>query len=700
MKSILRILIATVALLVVLVVALGGYLAFVFDPNDYREQLGELVFERTGRTLKLPGELKLSVFPWLGFKVGAAELGNMPGFSQRPLLALTSAEAHVKLMPLLKKEVVVDRVVLKGPQLSLERRADGRTNWEDPDGEAKGKNHGDPDEDASAEDVADDVPALVIGGVVIEDGVVVWDDAQAGVSHTLNDIDIEIGELASGKPVDFNAALSFVTIKPAREGRFSVSGKLALDMTTERYDVSGLIAQLKATGEVPDSALDATLTADMGMDLGRGTVNVKNLALKAYGVVLNGALTGSGVPASPHFKGDLVLEAFSPRDLMAQLGMQMPPTANADRLKHASAKVHVDASDKRIVLEPLVVILDDSTLSGQIEVTDLAEQALRFDITLDTLDVDSYLPPPASEGSGKVAETETTGDAAEVPPSVEGLRGLDVAGRLRVGALKMSGLQAHAIDVGGKIAGGRLTLTPKADLYEGKLDSRLSLDARPKTPLLAVSGGINDVQIGLLLRDLSGEAEKLTGRAQVSFDLKGAGLTAELLKRSLNGSVSLQALDGAVKGINIARYLREAQAKLSGKSVPEESEPNQTDFSDLSATLKLGDGIVSNDDLALRSPLLRVSGDGTADLLREVLDYRIRTSLVGTLTGQDGKTLDEVKEVTVPVKVTGSFNDPKIALDVDALLSGAAKEKIDAAREKAKDKIDEKLDKGLRKLLK
>jgi AsmA protein len=59
-----------------------------------------------------------------------------------------------------------------------------------------------------------------------------------------------------------------------------------------------------------------------------------------------------------------------------------------------------------------------------------------------------------------------------------------------------------------------------------------------------------------------------------------------------------------------------------------------------------------------------------------------------------------VKAVTVPIKVTGSFTDPKYALDVDALLSGAAGQKVDAAREKAKDKVEEKLEKGLRGLFK
>lgn len=698
MKTILRIVLGVVALLVLLVVALGGYLAFVFDPNDYRERLAGLVSEQTGRQLKLSGELELSVFPWLGFKMGHAELGNAPGFSQRPFVALQSAEARVKLMPLLTKEVAVDRVVLKGLQLSLERRADGRSNWDDL-GAGRADGGG---QRTQGSGTGSGAAALGIGGVVVEDAVVVWDDARAGVSHTLNDIDIEIGAIAPGQPVDFEIAASFAATSPAVEGRFNVSGNAALDVAAQRYEVSGLLASLKARGNVPGGALEATLSADVGVDLGRGTAQVDTLSLKTYGVALTGSLQGTGVPAAPAFKGELTLEGFSPRALMVRLGLPEPRTANADRLKHATARMNVDASGKRIALERLAATLDDSTLSGRVEIADVARQALRFDLSLDTLDVDSYLPPPAPQGSAAAAGGPAPGGAGDgaAPPSVEGLRGLDAAGRMRVGALRIAGLQVRAIDVGIKAAGGRLDLTPQADLYEGKLDSRLSLDARARTPRVAASGAVSDVRIGLLLRDLTGQPEKLTGRARVGFDLNGAGLTAAQLKPSLAGTVKLEAHDGAIKGINVARYLREAQAKLSGKPVPEENEPNQTDFSDLSATLKLGGGIVSNDDLLLRSPLLRVGGDGTADLVRERIDYRIRASLVGTLTGQGGKSLDQVKRVTVPIKVTGSFSEPKYALDVDALLSGAAKEKVDAAREKARDKIEEKLEKGLRGLFK
>ena len=57
-------------------------------------------------------------------------------------------------------------------------------------------------------------------------------------------------------------------------------------------------------------------------------------------------------------------------------------------------------------------------------------------------------------------------------------------------------------------------------------------------------------------------------------------------------------------------------------------------------------------------PLLRVGGGGRQSGQRGDR-LPIETTLVRTLTGQGGKSLDKVKGVTVPVHVTGSFSDPK-----------------------------------------
>ena len=95
MKKLIKFLLVTLAVLVTLIVITAVALPLLFDPNDYKPQITELVKEQTGRDLKIPGEIELSVFPWLGIKLGKVELSNAKGFGkhQRPLIHLGAAQS-------------------------------------------------------------------------------------------------------------------------------------------------------------------------------------------------------------------------------------------------------------------------------------------------------------------------------------------------------------------------------------------------------------------------------------------------------------------------------------------------------------------------------------------------------------------------------------------------------------------------------
>ncbi|WP_152032997.1 AsmA-like C-terminal region-containing protein [Gallaecimonas mangrovi] len=142
--------------------------------------------------------------------------------------------------------------------------------------------------------------------------------------------------------------------------------------------------------------------------------------------------------------------------------------------------------------------------------------------------------------------------------------------------------------------------------------------------------------------------------------------------------------------MNIAHELRKAGALLKGQSVPEE-DTKKTDFAELSGSATFKNGKMNNPDLLLASPLLRVNGAGDIDLVKKSLDYGVSAKLVGTLKGQDGKAMDELKGVTLPIKITGSFDSPKVRPDMDALLKGKADQKIKEQKDKLKDKLSEKL---------
>ena len=685
MKSIVRIAAVLAGLLLLLVIGLALYLRFAFDPNDYRETLAEVVRERTGRELEIEGDIGLSVFPSLAIELGATRLGNAAGFSERPFASVDTVQAGVRLLALLGGKVEVDRIVLDGLSLSLEKRADGSTNWADL-GNGQRSTEAADDEHGGGAGAA----AFELDGIEVRNARVRWDDRQSDTTHSIEGLSLEAGAIRPGAPFPLEAGLAFRSARPAIDGALKLTGQASIDTLAGRYALADMQLTLDAEGPaVPGGKTKVLLGGALAADLPAGTASAKGLQLEAYGLALQADLAVTGIGASLTVAGPLKLAEFEPAALLKALAIAAP--ADAAVLKRASLSAQLDGGSSRMALRDLALGLDDSKLSGRLAIEDFDRMALRFDLALDRIDIDRYLPP----GEDKAAKGAGTAGGEQGPA----LPALDVDGRLAVTELKVSGLAAGDIKLALSGQGGRYRVKPEATLYGGRYRGDIGLDGRRAALAVTADEQLSGVAIGPLLRALTGKEEKLTGRADVGIKVSTSGPDAAAYKRNLDGRVSLRVADGAVKGVNVAAYLRQAQARLSGKPVAEAGEAQQTDFSDLTATITLDGGVARNEDLSLRSPLLRVAGEGSANLNTEAIDYLVKASVVGTLTGQDGKSLERLRGVTVPIRVAGSFAEPRFSLDVDSLVKGAVQEKIEEKKaeikKKAGDAIKKELEKGL-----
>jgi AsmA protein len=323
-------------------------------------------------------------------------------------------------------------------------------------------------------------------------------------------------------------------------------------------------------------------------------------------------------------------------------------------------------------------------LSGQFGIKQFSKPALSFKLALDAIDADRYLPA-ASESDSAPAGTPgaaSTAAANELP--LETLRDLNIAGSLDIGKLKISGTHSENIHININAKNGVVKLQPlSADLYQGSYKGDVKLDARGKSLKLGINESLNNIQAGPLLKDLNGD-DKISGLVNANVKLSGQGKTVDQIKQTLSGNGKFSFTDGALKGINIAESIRKAKAVLKGEPIPASSDMVKTDFSSFNGSFTANKGRINNPDLLLMSPLLRVKGAGNADLNQEAIDYGLEVAIVGSAGGQQGKDLAELKGLTVPVKITGSFNEPKPTVDLATLLR-------DNATQKAKDKVQDKL---------
>ncbi len=329
--------------------------------------------------------------------------------------------------------------------------------------------------------------------------------------------------------------------------------------------------------------------------------------------------------------------------------------------------------------------VSDSTIKAQVGVNGFAPPGITFDVDIDQLDVDKYASPAAGGAGAK------GGAGAEKPLDLSALRLLRASGKLRIGTLKASNIRASNVRLEVKAGGGQVSVSPlSANLYGGAMNGALSVNAAQATPAFAIKQNLSGVSVGPLLKDLANK-DMLDGKGTVNVDVRTQGATVGALKRALNGNAAVNLRDGAVKGIDIAGTINSAKAQLgslTGKQTKQADNSKKTEFSELSGTFAIQSGVAHNNDLSLKSPLLRVGGAGSINIGEDSIDYLVKASIVGSLKGQGGRDANDLKGVTVPVRATGPLTAPSFALDFNAMLTDTVKQK---AEDMVKSKIEERL---------
>jgi AsmA protein len=177
--------------------------------------------------------------------------------------------------------------------------------------------------------------------------------------------------------------------------------------------------------------------------------------------------------------------------------------------------------------------------------------------------------------------------------------------------------------------------------------------------------------------------ERLRGTASAEVSLQTRGRSERELVRNLSGEGQAIFRDGAIVGINLAAMVRNAAAAFQGDGSGEERE---TDFAELSGSFNINKGILTNDDLWLQAPVLRVAGSGQLNLPQRTVDYRVEPKAAPTLEGQSGER--EVAGLLVPVIVRGPWDNLTFTPDVSAVARRAL-EDPEAFKREVEQQVDQ-----------
>ena len=114
----------------IIILAIGGYIAVrSFDLNKYKAYVEEIASRELGRELKINGDASVGISLIPTVIVNDIELTNASWAQNPQMIKLKQAEIKFALVPLMKKQIVIDKVLLDAPEIYLEKSSDGANNW-------------------------------------------------------------------------------------------------------------------------------------------------------------------------------------------------------------------------------------------------------------------------------------------------------------------------------------------------------------------------------------------------------------------------------------------------------------------------------------------------------------------------------------------------------------------------------------------
>ena len=660
-------------LLVLIVVGAGvGYL-IVNPPSDLiRETIARQVKEKTGRDLIVAGPAAFSFYPGLGVTLRDVSLSGPPG-AKGNLVTMTALDVNIKTMPLINRNVEVRRIIARQPVFDLRVDKSGKKNWSfaelsSPVRYAQADPAGAPATDAAPPSAfqnqrgislpksLNDIDHLQFDDVRIEDGTVRYTDERSGKSQEVTAINVNLALKALQQPL-------------------TVTGDLGWH--GEKLDFNAKLTSAKAILEERPA----------------------RLVFAAHNRHLNSSFDGNVlVKDGADLEGQITTKSESVRDLAKWLGTELPVVPGFGPLSIAG---QLATNGNVTSLSNANFGLDGATATGTVSVTTGGVRPyVKANLRISELDLNKYMtaaaggaaaPPTAPDPAAPVqpaagAPAAPEADAIEnllkspatkvygyeqragwssVPFNMALLGVADTDAKLQVGKLIFNNIKvgASTMTVGLK---NRVMKTSfdEVQLYDGHGKGFLNVDATGKAANIGANFSLDGLSALPFLTD-SADMKWLSGKAKVGMQLAATGSSQLELVQTLNGKTDVKFADGAIVGFNVPGAIRGiSQGKLTGlKAAPTE----KTDFSELSASFNVVNGVAQNQDLQMVSPLLRVTGAGAVQLPPRTVDYTVKPKIVASLEGQ--QSAQALNGIEVPVRISGSWAKPNIEPDLKGVLS-------------------------------
>lgn len=621
-----------VTLFVLAAVAIG---ALLLVPGDRIAALAEREFvAATGRSITIDDDVTATIFPRLGVRTGPVEIANAEWSENAPMLQAEGLAVGVELLPLIAGRIEIAEITVIGPQVLLERGADGRVNWEFEAAAEAGEAGAQP---------SGGIPEFTLVLASVENGTLRYLDGESGSDITLTELDMSLELPVFDGPGDVTLSARINDQLQEVSGRIENFGPFINGGVSEmvlRLGVGGSTIGFEGRGGYQPFAFDGALTAELD-----------DMAA-VY------ATLGQPVPDVPAGFG-------------RRIGVVGEVTFTPEQTMH---------------LRGGTLRLDQNRLSGEADV-DLARDRpfVSAQFTADHLDFSSL-----AAGGGDAPETTAEGTVAEgwskdpIDVGALALADADVAFRaesIDLGTLKLGPTRATAA-----LDQSRIVFDLReVQAYEGAVTGQFVMNNRNG---LSVGGelAMGGIALQPALTDLAGY-ERLIGNADFDLKFLGVGNSLNAIMNSLSGEGRFQIGQGELRGLDLVGMLRNLDLAYEG-------EGQKTIFDAVSAGFNIQNGVLRNDDLAFDAPLIAATGEGAVGIGAQTFDYRVVPTALKAEDGSGGVTVPVLITGTwADPKFRPdlqSLIDQELEAEREALQE-RLREEAEAAEEALRDRVNEAL---------
>ncbi len=664
-----------------------GYLTVTFEPNDYRDELEDLVTEHTGRAFVLAGDLELHLDPpQVGFEVHEATLDNATGFGQEPMLTVQRAEIYLQPMPLLFGRLYIHSIRFDGLQLRLHRSSSGSVNWlpltrplTDTPRHVLRDDTGEPVESS----IALEVQALQL----TDSTIAFWDDLnERRVRLSDMDLTLDASTLGSSIAMDLAGEL-MLWLDASPEGRVNAQLNMDTDLhwNTDKQSLNGQDLNLGVRLAGPAlafSQLEGTLEARSFLwNRNDDNFEATDARARTLGAEFDvDHLKLQNLSSEPEASGHIRGRDIDIPQWLTLWQIEQPQGMAAETLRTLTLSGDFRAHPHGLHISGLDAQLNDMHIQGDVSILDPEQPRLAAHLQLDQLVLDQYLPQaqtPIPNAEEPTAAEDTSADMPIVLP-VDWLREQRLDVQLEIDQLNWQDLSVEHPRLKLIASNGHWNLQElTGTLNSGSFLADAQLNAASGIPEYRLNLNLSRLELGALLtRFLKMDHSPIEGATDLELALSARGLQANTFLPSLRGFIGLSLRNGSLQIGEVASAIEGAVAALQKRPKQSTSEGRLL-FDHLSATWNATDGRLLNHDLMLAAGAINVTGQGHVDLPASQLEYQLN---VGS---EDS--------VRIPVRISGPFDDLSHSLDLSALAKVQIDEGIEKIKKKAQERVEEKI---------